>query len=91
MKRAKPKKQKSVTLKESDVRKIRVEAVDKACLIFLAAMCDELKCDDEQMCNTMERVQRYAHYIDSHLAQLADIQKTIEKNTGIMMKGWLNE
>ena len=91
MKRTKPKKQKNVTIRESDIKKLQKDAIDKACLIFLAAMVDEIGCTEEQMCNTMERTQRYACYIDQHIAQMSDIRNTIEKNTGIKMKGWLNE
>ena len=92
MRRAKPKKQKQVTLRASDLNRLKREvtkdATDKACLILLAAMVDELHVDDEQLCRVMECTNRYASFVEDHLVQMEDIRKAIQKGTGIELRGW---
>ena len=44
--------------------------------------------DDEMMCNTMVRVDRYATYVEEHLVDMKHIRDNIEKHTGIKMVGW---
>lgn len=44
--------------------------------------------DDEALCSAMERVDRYAEYHEEHLTTLRDYQKSIEKSTGVELKGW---
>lgn len=95
MKRAKKPKSQTVTLKRSDISKIKrevaEEVTDKACLIILAAMTDELNINDDQLCAVMTRTQRYSGYIKEHLVQMELIRKTIEKNTGVKLKGWIKD
>lgn len=92
MKRTKIKKNPKVTLSTKDLTKIKrdatKEATDKACLVILAAACDEFRLTEKQLCNLMERTDRYAAHIDRHLVQMEDICKTIEKQTGIKIMGW---
>ena len=92
MKRTKIKKDPKVTLSAKDLTKIKrdvtKEATDKACLVMLAAACDEFGLTEKQLCDLMERTDRYAAYIDKHLVQMEDIRKTIEKQTGIKIMGW---
>ena len=95
MKRAKKPKSQTVTLKRSDISKIKREVAEevtgKACLIILAAMTDELNINDDQLCAVMTRTQRYSGYIKEHLVQMELIRKTIEKNTGVKLKGWIKD
>lgn len=95
MKRAKKPKSQTVTLKRSDISKIKrevaEEVTDKACLIILAAMTDELNINDDQLCAVMTRTQRYSGYIKDHIVQMELIRKTIEKNTGVKLKGWIKD
>ena len=94
MKRAKikPKPQKKITLSMTELNKIKRDitklATDKACLILLAAAVDEFSLTEEQICNVMERTNRYAGHVDNHVAKMEDIRKSIEKQTGIMLRGW---
>jgi len=87
----KPKKRK-VTLGETDLEKLKREitksATDRACLIVLAAMVDELNVSEQQLCEVVRRTNRYADYIDGHIAKMEDVRKTIEKGTGVKMEGW---
>ena len=93
MKKAKikPKKRK-VVLGDMELNKLKrditKDATDKACLIVLAAMVDELHIDDKQLCSIMERTDRYASYIDIHIAKMEDIRKAIQSGTGIRLEGW---
>lgn len=94
MKRAgkKPKSnQVRMTAKEIDRLKkdVTKSAVDKSVLLILAAATDELHLTDDQLAAIMIRTNRYAGYIDDHLVKLKDIQASIEKSTGIKLKGWL--
>lgn len=90
--KTKPKKQKRITITPMQLNKIKRDitkvATDKACLILLAAATDELNLTEEQFCDVMVRTDRYAEYVDSHIAKMEDIRKTIEKSTGITLKGW---
>nr|DAV38367.1 MAG TPA: hypothetical protein [Caudoviricetes sp.] len=89
--KTKPKKRK-ITLGDTELNKLKRDitktATDKACLIVLAAMVDELHVDDTQLCSVMERTDRYAGYIDNHKAKMEDIRKTIQSGTGIRLEGW---
>lgn len=89
--KTKPKK-KQVTITATELNKIKRDitktATDKACLILLAAATDELQLTEEQFCNIMERTDRYANYVDDHIAKMEDIRKSIEKATGISLRGW---
>lgn len=93
MKRVKIKKQKKqIVITETELNKIKRDitktATDKACLILLAAATDELGLTEEQFCKVMERTDRYAGYISNHIGKMEDIRKTIQKNTGIELRGW---
>lgn len=94
MKRAKPKKKKShITIPESKLNRIKYEvtkdATDRACLILLAAAADELDLDEDQIIKVMIRTDRYARSVDDHLVRMEDIRKSLEKNQGISLKGWV--
>ena len=54
-------------------------------------MTDELNINDDQLCAVMTRTQRYSGYIKEHLVQMELIRKTIEKNTGVKLKGWIKD
>lgn len=70
-------------------RDIARETTEKAMLLILAAAVDVIGMTDEQAIKTYKTADRYAGYIDDHLARLLDLQKTIEKGTGMKMRGWL--
>ena len=94
MKRAKIKpKNPRVTLTKSEINKMKwdatKEATDKACLIILCACADELNLDDEQLVKIMKRTDRYARSVKDHLVHMEDIRKSLEKNQGITLKGWV--
>lgn len=82
----------AVTMSKKDLERMKVELSDeiteKAMLLILAAAVDTVGMTEEQVINTFMTADRYAGYIDDHLARLRDLQKTIEKGTGIKMKGW---
>ena len=94
MRRAKPKKKNpNVTITESKLKKIKYEvtkdATDRACLILLTAAADELGLDEDQIIKVMIRTDRYARSVDDHLVKMEDIRKSLEKNQGISLKGWV--
>lgn len=82
----------AITLSKKDVRRIKKELSDeiteKAMLLILAAAVDTVGMTEEQAINTYITADRYAGYIDDHLARLLDLQRTIEKGTGMKMRGW---
>ena len=92
MKRAKKPKKKPVTMTTTQVEKlkdeVRRDVLDKMCLLILAAVSDTVKVTDEELCEIMTRTNRYAGYIGKHAVQMKDIQNTIEKGTGVKLKGW---
>lgn len=82
-------------LKNSDIVRIKTEvtkdATEKSMLIVLAAAVDCLGLTDEQLCDLMETTDRYACYIDRHIVEMETVRKTIEKGTGIRLKGWTDD
>ena len=85
MQRAKIKKKK-IQLTASELNKIKREVTKNA-----TDVADELSIDDDQLCNIMSRTNRYASYLSNHIAKMEDIRKTIQKKTGILLKGWSDE
>ena len=69
-------------------RRIAKETTEKAMLLVLVAAIDELGLTENQLCEIATRASRYAGYIDDHLVQMEDVRKSIEKNTGVKLKGW---
>ena len=69
-------------------QKVSKDVTDKVCLLFMVAVVDELKLDEDGVCNLMERISRYTKHIDEHLVKMEDLRKSIEKSTGIQLKGW---
>lgn len=74
--------------KQPPINKVRQDAVDKTALLFLLAINDLHKFTDEQLCEIMVTVGRYASHIDSHLVKLKEVKEIIEKSTGMRIKGW---
>ena len=68
-------------------RDIAKETTEKACLLVLLAAIDEVGLNENQFCNIAMRSSRYANYIDGHIVELEDLRKSIEKNTGVKLKG----
>ena len=69
-------------------QKVSKDVTDKVCLLFMVAVVDELKLDEDGVCRLMERISRYTKHIDEHLVKMEDLRKSIEKSTGIQLKGW---
>lgn len=92
MKRAKKPKKKLITMTTKQLEKlkdeVRQDCLDKYTLLILAAAVNTVKITDDDLCLIAKRTNRYADYIDEHLAQMKDIQNTIEKGTGVKLKGW---
>lgn len=82
----------AVTMSKKDIRRLKKDIADetteKAMLLILAAAVDTVGMTERQVIDTFVTADRYAGYIDDHLARLLDLQKTIEKGTGIKMRGW---
>ena len=81
-----------MTMSKKDIQRLKKniadEATEKAMLLILAAAVDTVGMTEKQVIDTFMTAERYAGYIDDHLARLRDLQKTIEKGTGIKMLGW---
>ena len=92
MQRVKKPKKKQITMTQAEIdrlkNKVSYEVTNRVTLLILAAVVDELGTDDEQICNIVKRTNRYADYIKEHYVHMEDIRKTIEKGTGVKMKGW---
>lgn len=90
--KTKPKKQKKIMVSPTELNKIKRDierkAIDMMWLVMLAAMVDELDLNEDQLCNVAMRTERYSDYIEDHIVKMEDIRKTIEKKTGIKLKGW---
>ena len=94
MKRVKTKKKKPhITITQAKLERIKYEvtkdATDRACLILLCAAADEVGLDEDQIIKVMIRTDRYARSVDDHLVRMEDIRKSLEKNQGISLKGWV--
>lgn len=81
-----------ITLTKAKVEKIKADAVteamQKAMLLFLAALRDEYGFGEQRLCKTLETVDRYAGYVDKHLVSLREVQEIVEKGTGLKFKGF---
>ena len=91
MKRFKPPKT-AVSLSRKELNRIKAEiasdTTEKAMLLILAATADTIDMTDDQVCEVYETAKQYGEYIDTHLVRIIDVQNTIEKRTGIKLKGW---
>lgn len=92
MKRVKTPKKSHIQITPKELERIKREvtksATDKATLLVLCATADEIGLSDEQLCDIMERVNRYAGYIDEHVVKLRDVQKSLENNIDVKLSGW---
>lgn len=90
--KTKAKRNKKYTLSDRQLDKVKHDVsqqiTDRVFLLFLAATSDELGLSEAQIVKLAKRFQNYAGYIDKHVAQMGDIQKAIEKNTGVKLIGW---
>ena len=90
MKRVKkPKSQKiPMTAKELDAirKEITEEAVGTASLLYMTAMKDEFGFGLDDVTRVFKRAERYAEYLNSHMAEMEDLAETLEKDTGIKIK-----
>ena len=68
--------------------KVTKDVTDKVCLLFMVAVIDETNLDEEGVCKLMQRISRYTKNYDEHLFKMEDVRKSIEKSTGIQLKGW---
>ena len=69
-------------------QKVSKDVTDKVCLLFMVAVVDELKLDEDGVCKLMERVSKYTGYIDEKLVKMEEVRQIIEKNTGMKLTGW---
>ena len=69
-------------------QKVTKDVTDKVCLLFMVAVIDELNVDEDGVCKLMQRISRYTKNFDEHLFKMEDVRKSIEKSTGIQLKGW---
>lgn len=85
--RAKKSKPKQVTLKEKDIESMKLqltkEITNKAILLTICAIRDELKVSDTKIFKCAERVDRYASALDTHLVKINNFSKSLKDNTGI--------
>ncbi len=93
MKRVKKPKQKTIQLTEKAIEKMKLDATDKAVakasLLYMVAMKDEFGYGIDEITKVYVRASRYALYLDSHLAEMEDLAKTLKKDTGITIR-WRN-
>jgi hypothetical protein len=82
--RAKPK---QITLRAKDIERLKTqlsrEITNKAMLITICAVRDELKLDDTKIFKCVERVDRYADHLGKHLVKINDFSKSLKDSTGI--------
>lgn len=87
MKRVKKPKQKKIQLSAKDIKQIKNEvteiAIGTSALLYLTAMKDEFGFGIEETEKVFVRAERYAKYLDNHLATMEDLANTLEKDTGI--------
>jgi hypothetical protein len=69
-------------------QKVTKDVTDKVCLLFMVAVIDELKIDEDGVCKLMQRISRYTKNFDEHLFKMEDVRRSIENSTGIQLKGW---
>ena len=69
-------------------QKVTKDVTDKVCLLFMVAVIDEFKIDEDGVCKLMQRISRYTKNFDEHLFKMEDVRRSIENSTGIQLKGW---
>ena len=69
-------------------QKVSKDVTDKVCLLFMVAAIDEMNLDEDRVCKLMQRISRYTKNFEEHLFKMEDVRKSIEKSTGIVLKGW---
>ena len=87
MKRVKKPKPNKKTMTEKELAKLIVnateDAVAKASMLYLTAMKDEFGFGLDDVTRVFKRAERYAEYLNSHMAEMKDLAETLEKDTGI--------
>lgn len=93
MKRFKKPKQAKYELTTKDVNQIKYdvtkEATQKSVLLVLAAAQEVKDLNEDEVCEIFETATRYATYMDDNLIKIKDVQRSIEKKTGVKLKGWI--
>lgn len=83
----KTKKNRNIQISEKQLenikRKVSKEVTNKAMLLMMCAVADELHVDDETLCNCAKRAERYCNYIDSKTITMNELSKSIKESTGI--------
>lgn len=88
MKRVKTKKQKDagnkiIQIKAGELKRWKeresADATKRAGLLFLSAMRDVLKLDEDQLMAVIKEASNYAKFYDQHLVDMADMAKVCQK------------
>lgn len=93
MKRYKKPKQAKYELTAKDVHQIKYdvtrEATSNAALFVIAAAQEVKDLNEDEICEIFETANRYAAYLDDNLIKIKDVQRVIEKKSGVKLKGWI--
>lgn len=63
------------------------EAVSMTGLLYLSVLAEK-GWKEKEILDLFDTVSRYVNYIDEHLVTVNQVKDTIEKHTGMKLKGW---
>ena len=88
MKRFKPPKNRQFSKKEVEEigREISRQATRTSFALMFLAINDTLKLPEEDAVKVLQRVERYAGYVDEKLIEAEEVLAILEKNTGLKFK-----
>lgn len=88
MKRFKPPKNRQFSKKEVEEigREISRQATHTSFALMFLAINDTLKLPEEDAVKVLQRVERYAGYVDEKLIEAEEALAILEKNTGLKFK-----
>ena len=88
MKRFKPPKNRQFSKKEVEEigREISRQATHTSFALMFLAINDTLKLPEDDAVKVVQRVERYAGYVDEKLIEAEEVLAILEKNTGLKFK-----
>ena len=74
-------------ISEKELKRIKQqvskEAIEKTCLLSIAAMAVSLNLSEDEICKIAEDISRWAQYLDDHILKIEEVAEIIESKTGI--------
>lgn len=85
---SRPKKQKSITISKTQLRRHDDEVVQKMIILSAAYLMDEMDYSEDRIVEYWEGLTRYAEAIDQKLITIRQVNDIIEQHTGLKLGEW---